>query len=393
MGNETVVRLAAPDYNYVFKDIPPIQFVLTFVENLDADRLVDALDAVLEDYWILRGRLEVDAEGEALVRVPPYRPGAIPVRVLEPEEPLEPATTEPSFEHIDEAARGPGGPLARVRIEQMPGSTSIGVSVTHAVCDGKGLFDLLHAWGRAYSGDDWPVPSFDRNPLRVELDGHEEAPDATEVERATTYLNQGFRYPPPGAVRRDRLVFSSAEVAALRSDAQAKGLTLNDVLTARAWRAFAPYAPRRRPDLHTLRCPVDVRRHFSELDPGYFGTTLRDAVMELDTGQFDTAGLDDLAWVVHYGVRMIDADVVARLLRCYELLRRTEGPSAFSRLAADGLIVSNFSRTRVTDLDFGGVAPVHALNLSLSTRTANIVPQPDGVEIQILRRVDPLPTA
>ncbi len=210
------------------------------------------------------------------------------------------------------------------------------------------------------------------------------------VEGATGYLYRQAEYPPAGALVRDRLVFSATEVAALREHAHAQGLTLNDVLTARAWRAFAAYAPRREPEIHSLRCPVDYRRHLPALDPEYFGSVLRDAVMEMGSEQFAATSSIQLAQMIHRGVRTIDAEAVSRLLQCYERLRRTAGSEGFARLFAPGLVVTNFTRTRVTELSFAGAKPDYVLNLSLSMQTANIVPQRDGLEIQILRRSVPL---
>ena len=60
MPNETVVRLAPPDYNFAFKQISPIQFLLSIEERLDPVRLRSALDVVLEDFWLLRGRLGLE---------------------------------------------------------------------------------------------------------------------------------------------------------------------------------------------------------------------------------------------------------------------------------------------------------------------------------------------
>lgn len=391
MPNEIVVRLAAPDYNYAFKQIPPIQFLLNIEDRLDPVRLRSALDVVLEDYWILRGRLEVGAGDEAVIRVPPHRPDSVPVRIEETDGPLDPSSVEPGFERIDEAARGPGGPLARIRIGQAPRSTCLGISITHAAGDGRSLFAFVDAWARAYSGRTYRIPSFDRDALRVVPSREDEPLSEEYVERATGYLYRQAEYPPAGALVRDRLVFSGAEIAALRREAHSKDLTLNDVLTARTWRAFDPYAPRREPGIHSLRCPVDYRRHLPALDPEYFGTVLRDAVMEMDSEEFAAATPVQLAQTVHRGVRTIDGDAVTSLLECYERLRRTGGSEAFGHLFAPGLIVTNFSRTRVTDLSFAGAKPDYVLNLSISTRTANIVPQRDGLEVQILRRTVPLP--
>jgi hypothetical protein len=390
MPRDTVVRLAAPDYNFAFKQIPPIQFLLRFEDRLDPARLRSALDVVLEDYWVLRGRLELDADNEAVIRVPPHRRDSIPVRVVDDEDPLDPGATEPGFERIDEAARGAGGPLARIRINQTEHSTCLGVSVAHAAGDGRSLFAFVDAWARAYSGHTYPIPTFDRDALRVEPAGNEPPLGERYVERATGYLYRQAKYPPAGAVMRDRLILSGEEVAAVRAEAHPQGLTLNDMLTARAWRAFSPYAPRREPHVHTLRCPVDYRRHLPEIDPDYFGSVLRDAVMEMGSDEFAAASPIELAWVVHRGVRTIDPGTVASLLECYERLRRTGGPEAFARLFAPGLVVTNFTRTRVGEVDFAGATPDYVLNLSISTRTANIVPQRDGLEIQILRRAVPL---
>lgn len=390
MPDDTIIRLAAPDYNYAFKHIPPIQFLLRIEDRLDPGRLRSALDVVLEDYSVLRGRVEVGPGGEAVIRVPPHRRDAIPVLVREMESPLDPSSVEPGFEHIDEASRGPGGPLARIRIGQAQDSTCLGISVAHAAGDGRSMFAFVDAWARAYSGRAYPIPTFDRDALRVEPAGDGEPLSESHVRRATGYLYRHANYPPAGAVVRDRLVFSAGDVAALREDAHSRELTLNDVLTARAWRAFDAYAPRREPRVHTLRCPVDYRRHLPALGDEYYGSVLRDAVMELDAEQYDAASPFDLARIVHRGVRTIDAEAVSSLLECYERLRREGGPEAFARLFAPGLIVTNFTRTRITELSFAGARPDYALNLSISTRTANIVPQRDGLEIQILRRTEPL---
>jgi len=390
MPAEAIVPLAAADYNTAFKHIPPIQFVLDFDERLDADRLQDAIDTVLVDFWLLRGRLEVGVDGEATIRVPTHRQGAIPLDVRQPGGRLDRTSTKPGLDRLDEAARGPGGPLLRVRVDQSPGATCLGVSLSHVAGDGKSLFDFVDAWARAYSGLDYQRPSFDRRPLQAEPDGDEEPLTEAYVERKTGYLFRQADYPPAGRLVRDRLVFSAEEVADLRSAAYARDLTLNDILTARAWQAFAQYAPRREPSIHTLRCPVDYRRHLPDLGDGYFGTALRDVVMEVSAEEFAKATDEDLARIVHRGVRTSGPDAVAELLGCYERLRRAEGPEGFAKLVAPGLIVTNFTRTKVVDLDFGGVRPAYVLNLSISTRTANIVPQPDGLEIQILRRVDPI---
>ena len=390
MPREVLLRLAAPDYNFAFKQIPPIQFLLSFEDRLDPARLRSALDVVLEDYWLLRGRLEVTPEGEAVFRVPPHRRDSIPVRVEEVDRPLDPASVEPGFERIDEAARGTGGPLAKIRIGQTPRSTCLGVSLAHAAGDGRSLFAFVDAWARAYSGSAFPSPSFDKEALRVDPAGKGRALSERYVSRATRYLYRQAEYPPAGALVRDRLVFSAAEVAAQREEAHSEGLTLNDVLMATAWRAFAAYAPRREPGLHSLRCPVDYRRYVPALHPEYFGTVLTDAVVEMGAEQFAAATPTKLARAVHRRVRAIDAEAVARLLECYERLRRAGGPEAFRRLFAPGLIVTNFTRTAITEVCFAGVRPAYVLNLSLSTRTANIVPQREGLEVQILRRVSPL---
>jgi hypothetical protein len=390
MPHATVVRLASADYNFAFKQIPPIQFLLNIEDRLDPDQLRSALDVVLEDFWLLRGRLEVEAGDEAVIRVPPHRRDSIPVRVEDIEHPYDPNQAEHGFERIDEAARGPGGPLAQIRISQAPRSTCLGISVAHAAGDGRSLFAFIDAWARAYSGRTYPIPTFDRAALRVDPAGDDEPLTERYVERATGYLYRLADYPPAGALVRDRLVFSGAEIAALRELAHSQELTLNDVLTARAWRAFAVYAPRREPEIHSLRCPVDYRRHLPALDPEYFGTVLRDAVMEMGSEQFDAASPIELAQVVHRGVRTIDAQAVSSLLECYERIRREAGREGFARLFAPGLVVTNFTRTRVLELSFAGARPDYVLNLSCSTRTANIVPQRDGLEIQMLRRVAPL---
>ena len=392
MPKETLLRLAAPDYNFAFKQIPPIQFLLRFEDRLDPARLRSALDVVLADYWVLRGRLEVGPAGEAVIRVPPHRRNSIPVRVEDVDRPLDPASVVPGLERIDEAARGAGGPLARIRIAQAPASTCLGISLAHAAGDGRSLFAFVDAWGRAYSGRSYPIPAFDREALRVDPIGDEQPLSESYVEHATSYLYRLAQYPPAGPLVRDRLVFSAAEVAERREEAHSNGLTLNDVLVARAWRAFAAYAPRREPGTHSLRCPVDYRRHLPALDPEYFGTVLTDAVVEMGAEQFAAATPIQLAQTVHREVRTIDAAAVARLLECYERLRRAGGPEAFRRLFAPGLVVTNFTRTRVTEISFAGAKPDYVLNLSISTRTANIVPQRGGLEIQMLRRVLPLAT-
>lgn len=389
MPNETVVRLAPPDYNFAFKQISPIQFLLSFEERLDPVRLRSALDVVLEDFWLLRGRLEANAK-DAIFRVPPHRRDSIPVRVEDIESPYDPSSAEHGFERIDEAAWGPDGPLVRIRIGQAPSSTCLGVSMAHAAGDGRSFFAFVDAWARAYSGVTYPIPTFDRSAFRVDPTGDEEPLSESYVERATGYLYRQADYPPAEALVRDRLVLSTVEVAALRDQAHLQGLTLNDVLAGRAWHAFADYAPRREPELHCLRCPVDYRRHLPVLGPEYFGVALRDAVIEMGSEQFGEASPIELARAIHRGVHAIDAEAVAKLLECYERIRRAAGPEGFGRLFAPGLVVSNFTRTRVTEISFSGATPDHVLNLSRSTVTANIVPQREGLEIQLLRRAVPL---
>ncbi len=390
MTSDTVVPLTSADYNFAFKRIPPIQFLLNFEERLDTERLRSALDRVLEDFWLLRGRLEAGPGDHAVFRVPPHRRDSIPVRIEDVERLFDPTSGEQGFDFIDEASRGPGGPLARIRIGQTPHSTCLGISMAHAAGDGRSLFTFIDAWARAYSGLDYPVPTFDRTALRVDRVGSVDPPSEAYVEEATGYLYRDAEYPFAGALVRDRLVFSDSDVVAMRDEAHSQGLTLNSLLTARVWRAFSAYAPRLEPDRHTLRCPLDYRRHLPALGDGYFGSALRDAVIEMRSDEFDDAPLVELARAVHRGVHAIDAETIASLLECYERIRMTAGRRGFARLFAPGLVVTNFSRTKAAELRFAGAVPHYVLNVSLSTRTANIVPQRRGLEVQMLRRIDPL---
>ena len=279
--------------------------------------------------------------------------------------------------------------MLRVSVRPCGSGALLGVSLAHAAGDGYSLGLLLRAWSLADAGKPFPVPSFDRSPLRQQLPGVGDPVDDERVRRDTTYGTRPEAANAPPERVRDIVDLGQEEIRSLYDEANARpdGLSTNDVLIAHLLARYHRYAPQEDPEHWIVRCPVGYRHLHPGLGERFFGNALLDAVTR---GKLQEMSLGDRARRVRQAIDAVDLCAVRRSLGCFEALRRQRGPDAFRRLNDTGLAVSSFRNLGLEGVRLGGHAPRRVVNLSDSFRTINLIPTATGVSVQFLRATEPL---
>lgn len=281
---------------------------------------------------------------------------------------------------------GPGQPLLAVRLTRSPEGSILGVTLSHAVADGHGLFTFLRAWSRTVLGHAVaPIP-WERRPLDVEP----RAPAPVTPEQV--WRSTGFTWRPGSrrAPAEQRPASLGARVVP-PDPGQLAGdqpLSENDVLCAWLIKTYAHELAG--PEGLAVTFPVDYRRCYSGLPATYFGNAIRGAPLWIQREHLERETVPELAARVQQAVRGVFDERGARdSLECIEQLRRERGLAALDEIhLADprsGLLVTNVSGLPFGTLDFGGGPPVRTLLPAVEPRTAAIQQSDDGFEVSLLR--------
>lgn len=338
------VPLSTVDHMWTANMAGPLQFVVEFGALLDAERLVDA--------YIETAREFVGADA-ALVRLDER---TLAMDVDHPRPEIRATTADPTVplsECLDPVQIGPGHVLASGRVVTRGDRTAVGLSMSHGLADGYGMFFFLAAWAARARGSRFLSPRCDRAVLTRPQARDRDRVDPAALRRAGFVMVEPDSVLPELDVRTGRLDLTEFE-----AQAEVSTVGTADLLAASL---FRDYAATNESDVVTLACPVDIRRYVRDLGPTYFGNGFIQVLLDVETERVRAASVPEIAeWVraaVATAPDRID-DAVAEL----EAFLQVYGLAGLDRVwgypPRSGFLVSNLSRIPASWLDFGAGPPV-----------------------------------
>ncbi|AHH21529.1 putative transferase [Nocardia nova SH22a] len=336
--------LSAVDHMWTANMAGPLQFVVEFDAELDAERLVAAYIETAREFAGADAALVQLDEHTLAMDVDDPRP-EIRATTGDPDAPLS--------ECVDPVRIGRGHVLARGRVVRRGDRTAIGLSMSHGLADGYGLFFFLAAWAARSRGARFLSPRCDRTVLTRPQARERDRVDPEALRRA------GFVTVAPDAVLPELEVRTGAlDLTEFEAQAQDSGLSTANLLAASLFRDYAAIADTER---ITLACPVDIRRHVRELGPTYFGNGFLQVLLEVETGWVRESTVAEIAGRVRAEIDTVPGridDAVAEI----ETFLRVRGLAALDRVWGyppdSGFLVSDVSRIPASWLDFGAGPPV-----------------------------------
>ncbi|MCC3317287.1 acyltransferase [Nocardia africana] len=338
------VPLSTVDHMWTANMAGPLQFVVEFGEVLDADRIVEAYVETAREFVGADAALVQLDERTLAMDVDDPRP-AIRATVAE--------STVPLSECLDPVEIGVGHVLARGRVVTRGDRTAVGLSMSHGLADGYGMFFFLAAWAARARGARFLSPRCDREVLTRPQARDRDSVDPDALRRAGFVIVEPDLVLPELDVHTGRLDLTECE-----AQAEVSGLSTADLVAAGL---FRDYAATKDTELVTLACPVDIRRFVRELGPTYFGNAFVQVLVDVETERVRNASVPEIAgWVrdaVATAPGRID-DAIAEL----EAFLQVHGIAGLDRVwgypPQSGFLVSNLSRIPASWLDFGAGPPV-----------------------------------
>jgi hypothetical protein len=355
--------------------------VLRYEARLDEQRLSAALTAAVEGIPPLGCHLiELEDGRWGLVSANPA-PRLIEVQEVPhaPGELSEPGTLD---ELVPRLSTAPHQPVLAIRLTHTPTGSLLGITLSHAVADGFGLFLFLRAWSRAVHGRSVEPLPWERHLLAVGTPEPSVALSPEDVWRRT-----GFSWCPPGRkLEVPQPASFGRRLVPPEPGSLAEGHPLSDNDLLCAWLIKTHAGALAGPTGLAVAIPVDYRRSHGGLPANYFGNAIRFAPLWLERETLERETLPGLAARVQEAVRaVIDARGAHESLECLARLLRERGGRVLSELHTveprAGLLITNVSRLPVGTLDFGAGPPTHALLPAVEPRTAAIQRTDSGFEI------------
>ncbi len=321
----------------------PLQFVFEFEQQLDADRLIAAYRETAREFGGVDGIL-VKVDEHTLGLDVAGRRSSIRATVVDPDIPLEGC--------IDSVQIGLGQPVARALVTTRRGRTTVGLSMSHVLTDGYGLFLFLGAWAARVRNGWFASPHCDRSVLT-----RPEARTRTEVDPEALRRAGFVAVDPDLALVKLPLHASRIPLADLPSAAGGSGVSSSDLLAASL---FREYAATKDVPLVTLAYPVDIRRHVPDLGSTYFGNGFIQVMVDVETTQARTAPLPEIAGWLRAAVASVPDRIDAAVIEI-EAFLRVSGVHALPQIwgypPKSGFLVSNVSRIPMEWVDFGAGPP------------------------------------
>jgi hypothetical protein len=397
--------LAPVDYVFTGNMSCPVTFAFSFAERLEPQPLEASLRSLIACIPWLGGRLRAVSEGTLAYEVAEL-----------PQLSLCVTSSDKSFEELRDRELVPlvksfdGERLMHAQLTQTPQGSVLGVSMSHALCDGFSFFLAMSKWAALTRGEQVEAPPTER--LLRAPEAHVSAALSGLDERTLFEKTGLFWGEPRPAVetlpRQERVYLSSAALAELFADAQRsvdQKITKNDVLTAWLWRTYGAqlWSDADNPDVY-MSCPVDVRRLLGEQNKNAFGCTINTATARATRRELLHLSLGQLATRIQQSVSRVFASDCRARVAPLEALRRVyglRGPQGIHvRHPQRGMLVTNMSRLPLDQLDFGCGAPTTARLVAEFSGMAAVLPARDGVTVTVYRDADastrrttPRPTA
>jgi shikimate O-hydroxycinnamoyltransferase len=365
----------------------PIEFVFAYRDTIDPDRLLASLLQVVHHFVPVGSRLaEVSENTYALQQ----SDDGVHFEVTESSAAFGDADARYAF--LDPVNSVAGEPLTRIKLNQTPEGSVVGVSMSHAVGDGFSYFYFLSSWARLFHGSAVVEPFNGRELLIPERQVRTE-----NVTPADVLSDSGIfwdeRRP---AIARDRIHWDRFritidELGELLAEAQPEAdarLSYNDVISAHLWKTYiAKWDDDDEEQATYVSCPVDVRRIIKGFPQTYFGNAVGLATRALERDKLADARLGRLASIVRSAVASVDEAYMQKASGTLEAIRLQEGLAVLEENHVvhprNGILITNLSRLPVKEIEFDAGPPVAFDILTPAARGAVVLPAEDGVEIRV----------
>lgn len=358
-----------------------ISLVLHYPERLEAERLRSSLEEVLRAVPLLAGGLVEHSEGRYAVE--PLGARAQRLEVLEVPAPLVP--TEGPGEWVPTLTSGPGQPLIAIRLTGSPSSSVLGITVSHALLDGYGLFLFLRAWSRVAMGRPVEALPTDRRLLAAEV-----LEPAAPLTPEDLHRRTGFTWLPGSRRRLDgtRPTRFGTRLVPPEPRTLAEGALLSDNDVLCAWLIRTHAQALAGPEGLAVAIPIEYRQSHGGLPRNYLGNAIRAAPLWLSRDVLEREPLRALAARVQEATRSsLDGQAARDSLACLEQLLREQGPRVLGELhLADprhGFLVTNIARLPFGTIDLGQGPPSQVHLPALEERTAAIQQAEEGLEVSL----------
>ncbi len=336
--------LSAVDHMWTANMAGPLQLVVEFDAVLEPERLVAAYIETAREFAGADAALVQLDEHALAMDVDNPRP-EIRATAGDPDAPLG--------ECVDPVRIGIGNVLARGSVVSRGDRTAVGLSISHGLADGYGLFFFLAAWAARARGARFLSPRCDRTVLTRPQARERDEVDPDALHRA------GFVTVAAGAALPELEVRTGVmDLTDFEEQTRDSALSTSNLLAASLFRDYAAIAATER---ITLACPVDIRRHVRELGPTYFGNGFLQVLLEVDTGWVRESTVPEIAGRVRDEIATVPGridEAVAEL----EAFLRVHGVAGLDRVWGyppdSGFLVSDVSRIPASWLDFGAGPPV-----------------------------------
>jgi shikimate O-hydroxycinnamoyltransferase len=356
-----------------------LRLLFSYKETLNPERLRTSLIETLRDFPIFSGRMITDEKGKVVISC---NDAGAKFNVVESNNPFFPYTPEMTaktevkqftdflfpFEIVDFH-----NPLLSVRLTQMSGGGSVlGISMPHSVVDAFSFFDFLYAWSRCARGESHPKPLLEREHLDAMGRGPSGKESCEETENrlikpvevpaiAAKFLWQSaqtttrvFRFEP------DEMK-NMKEIAAKDLKVTDRWVSTQDLLSAHIWREVAAsQRPRGRAQLDMI---YDIRGLDGlGLSERYIGNAVTYRSIKESFENLRKSSLLSTAQKIREKRDTVTAENVKQDLAYYasHKARGTSkwlAPGLMIHGMQNGVLINNYCRFPVYDIDFGQGAP------------------------------------
>lgn len=384
-----LIPLSPIDHVFIGDSAYPINFLFVFDGTLDFTNLEKSLRKAILKFQPVSSKLQKTDDQSYAFKLGPE--GCTFIKTQQDSEP-DPNQIPSLYPFLDSVDTVEGEPLTRIKLTHTPTQSLLGVSISHALVDGYSYFSFLSAWAKETRDEIYPLPDHRRHLLQPTKKRSETPIDAIALSQSG-----GFSYSekirirvPPEKLKWEWLHLPKAELDALSREAKSTAemrLTQNDLITAFLWKKYGPlWAPSREASC-SLVCAYDYRRLHPEVSRLYFGNAVVESLLKLKSEELARIPLGKLATLIHESVKAVDLQTVNASLESLAQLRAERGLISMEHIHVSdpesGFLVTNLSRMPVDELDFGKGPPSQFRILTPTPRTAIVLPDSDGVLIQI----------
>jgi len=340
-------------------------FALVYEKPLDEQALIEGLRKSLGRIPYFSGRLF--GVGSSLPLAIPNNEGALFISALfdghlptfNPQRPLKPYLRR--FLPVIEAfSFGHDTPLLQIQLTHFANGCILGISISHALCDGISMLGFVHEWANNVRGGDLlPLPCWNRREVQQLALGCGGQPSS---QNPVVELKEPFCL-PDCAVETGvfHLPVGLLQELERRYRADDDSVSRHDIITAFIYLLMAHCGanPEVAPSL-TIACNL---RRTLELSANYLGNAvwLRSCAMEHE--HLQTADIEGIAGRICQLHRDITRDAIREDLAFWQA-RMADGSAArfLSQATHDvlsgGILIDNMSRFDFYSLDFGAGAPL-----------------------------------